>query len=167
MVVGNGAKRGASGAIDVRGRNGYVVVPPSIHSSEYVYEWEPGLAPWETTLAPLPDALAPLMKEARVRDGTAVPPLRSGLSSRVKFLLDARLGIRRLWNGEGKRVGDTSASGYDHAFALALLEAKVAPREAAAAVAARPDAHRRDADYAWQTTQAAQRYLKAKTRRPW
>jgi hypothetical protein len=78
----------------------------------------------------------------------------------VKSLIRARLGLRRFWNGEGKTVGDTSRSGYDYAFARELLRAKVRPTEVAAAVAARPEAHRNDAEYAWTTVRAAQGSLR-------
>lgn len=40
--------------IDVKGRGGYVVAPPSLHMSGRRYEWAPGLSPWDVDVAPLP-----------------------------------------------------------------------------------------------------------------
>lgn len=54
--VGNSAGRVASG-IDVRGRSGYFVAPPSVHQSGQAYEWEISSSPDETELAPAPDWL--------------------------------------------------------------------------------------------------------------
>ena len=65
---GNGAviKNRASlfKGIDVRGDNGYIVVPPSRHKSGGEYIWEPGLAPQDIPIAPIPDWLFAAM-EAR------------------------------------------------------------------------------------------------------
>ena len=67
----NRAHLGASGAIDVRGRNGLLVVPPSRHVTGHSYTWD--IAPWDCELAVIPDALlkfvtkdpAPAMRTSR------------------------------------------------------------------------------------------------------
>lgn len=40
--------------VDIRGRGGFVVCAPSMHSSGRRYEWAEGLAPWETEIALAP-----------------------------------------------------------------------------------------------------------------
>lgn len=49
--------------IDVRGDNGYIVVPPSRHKSGGEYIWEPGLTPCDVPLAPIPYWLLAAMEE--------------------------------------------------------------------------------------------------------
>lgn len=46
--------------IDWRGQGGYVVAPPSLHSSGRRYEWEPGFGPDEHAFAELPAELVKL-----------------------------------------------------------------------------------------------------------
>lgn len=56
-IVGLGGVKG----VDVRGRGGYVVAPPSYG----VYQWFNGYAPWEVELAPVPDWLKSLINKGR------------------------------------------------------------------------------------------------------
>lgn len=56
--VGNTTSRLGPG-IDTRGRGGYIVVPPSIHSSGREYTWELSSSPDQVKLAQLPDWLVP------------------------------------------------------------------------------------------------------------
>ena len=48
-------KVGLAGGVDLRGDGGYVVAPPSVHSSGIRYEWAEGRNPGSAALAPLPD----------------------------------------------------------------------------------------------------------------
>src|SRR5262245_9076067 len=50
-------KVGLAGGVDLRGDGGYVVAPPSVHSSGVRYEWVEGRGPGSAALAPLPDWL--------------------------------------------------------------------------------------------------------------
>lgn len=48
-------KVGLAGGVDLRGDGGYVVAPPSVHSSGIRYEWVEGRSPGSAALAPLPE----------------------------------------------------------------------------------------------------------------
>ena len=43
--------------VDIRGRGGFAVLPPSLHSSGHNYVWAVGLAPWEVPIAMAPNWL--------------------------------------------------------------------------------------------------------------
>ena len=62
--------------IDTRGDGGYIVVPPSLHPSGTVYEWQRD--PFSTELAELPAWLVPPAREA-----AAPPPVRMAAPSIV------------------------------------------------------------------------------------
>jgi Bifunctional DNA primase/polymerase, N-terminal/AAA domain/Primase C terminal 1 (PriCT-1) len=57
--------------LDVRGEGGYVVVPPSIHSSGVRYEWL--TAPDQQDLAPLPRTVQTLLSAPHARGNGAAP----------------------------------------------------------------------------------------------
>ncbi len=102
VVVRPSAGRLGDG-IDVRGDRSYVVAPPSIHPSGFVYRWKRGRAPGKHELAEAPAWLATLLR--------AVPgPARK----------DARAGAPP--PGTARRVpADRSASGRDWHLALKML----------------------------------------------
>ena len=50
--------------VDIRGKNGQIIAPPSIHPSGTFYQWEEGCAPWECEVADAPDWLRKLAYEA-------------------------------------------------------------------------------------------------------
>lgn len=161
--LANRAHLGASGAIDVRAAGGILVVPPSVHVTGHEYEWVKGRAPWEVAAPslPLPQALKSLVavsttsatmpRIARESDASREIP------ARVRFLLRSNLGLTRLWSGEGKHDGDTSASGFDFAIARELLRLGIGSSEICAALVARPGAHRSDLSYAALTVENARR----------
>ena len=163
VEIGNRAGLGRSGAIDVRGRSGIFVVPPSVHATGHRYQWAPSRAPWEIELPPLPVGLLALAidgAETRRRAADAVgrlsrPEIVAHVPPRVGALLRAEHDLGELWAGRGKRSGDCSGSGYDYAIAVALLRRGVPEREIASALAARPGAHRRDTAYLRTTVERA------------
>jgi RecA-family ATPase len=55
--------------IDVRGQGGFMVAPPSLHSSGKHYEWEVGLEPWAVELAIAPDWLIEAIETLREEHG--------------------------------------------------------------------------------------------------
>ncbi len=157
---------GASASIDVLPVGSIFVVPPSVHRTGHAYAWVPGRAPWEAAPPVLPPGLLKLaMQGAGPRsvgpsatvDREAFTPQ---VSSRVAFLLASRRKLELLWNGDGKKRGDTSRSGMDYSLAAELHNAGVPIKEIAEAIAARPDAHRCDADYAMKTALKASRRAK-------
>jgi hypothetical protein len=164
MEVRNQSKRGRSGAIDVRGSGGIYVVPPSLHATGHQYSWVPGREPSTLNPPEIPAALLELIpapsqsRRSRHKDNhPAEILLETGLSPRVAFLLNARPSLAKLWRGADKNHGDKSNSGYDFAFVSALLDAKVPPSEAQAALLARPNVSKHNPDYARRTVQAALR----------
>ena len=57
--------------LDIKADGGYVVAPPSLHSSGKRYEWKPGHAPWESSIADAPAWLIRLIEEsAKTSAGT-------------------------------------------------------------------------------------------------
>ena len=154
---------GASASIDVLAAGSIFVVPPSVHRTGHAYAWVPGRAPWEVVPPVLPPGLLKLVMEgarpASVNPSATVDceTFTPQVSSRVAFLLASRRKLARLWIGEGKDRGDTSRSGMDYSLAAELHAAGVSIQEIAEAIAARPDAHRSDGDYALKTALKASR----------
>ncbi len=160
----NRAKLGACGAIDVRGHNGLLVVPPSRHVTGHLYTWE--VAPWDRGPAVIPHELFRFVtKDHASATRTSTPSVARYASclvsptARVLAMIAARPALARLWRGEGKRGGDQSASGYDCSLAVHLLHLRVPPDEVAVAVAARSGAHRHDSAYAQRTVDNAMRLV--------
>lgn len=70
--------------VDIRGKNGQIIAPPSIHPSGNFYEWEEGCAPWELEVAEAPEWLRKLAFEAtkgRADDKPKVKPKKRKASS--------------------------------------------------------------------------------------
>jgi hypothetical protein len=55
--------------IDVRGQGGFIMAPPSRHSSGNGYDWEPGRAPWSADLADAPEWLIEAVEDLRLEHG--------------------------------------------------------------------------------------------------
>lgn len=61
-TVRNKVQVGGLPGLDVRGDGGYIVAPPSLHTSGRPYQWEPGCDPEHGSLAPLPQWLQDLLQ---------------------------------------------------------------------------------------------------------
>lgn len=59
-------KAGLLPGVDIRANGGYIVAPPSLHSSGKRYEWQPFSSPEEAGLVHLPDALNKLITEDKI-----------------------------------------------------------------------------------------------------
>ena len=86
LTIGNSAGTLAPG-IDIRGENGYVVAPPSIHASGNRYYWER-----HTGYTPAPDALLQLVVEPKkppliYKDGPPTPPV---VSTSSRFIVEGK-----------------------------------------------------------------------------
>ena len=55
------SKVGIATGVDVRGDGGYVIMPPSVHQSGRLYDWEASSRIDEIDVAPLPDWLKPIL----------------------------------------------------------------------------------------------------------
>lgn len=156
---------GSSKEIDILTPGAIFVVPPSIHRTGHRYEWVSGLTPWELkSSAPLPEALKQMASPITTAISVArmASDISPNISVRIQQLIQSRLQVRRLFNGEGKRSGDISASGLDFSLALELLRLRVPDDEIVAALAARAQSRRRDFDYCAQTVSSARRILEGK-----
>jgi len=94
-------------AVDVRGKNGYAIVPPSIHPSGNRYEWIDGCAPEDMPKgpAPLPDALLRLITAGGQKQQIALTgKIPAGQRNATLFEL-----ARRLY-GEGKAADTVLAA---------------------------------------------------------
>lgn len=104
----NGLKPG----LDVRGKGGYVVAPPSFHVSGHPYRWRDGYAPSETEFAVLPVWLFELIMDAK-RSPRAKTKVKTTCRDGVEALV--RLTTQYLKKVEGVREGSRN----DKAFSLA------------------------------------------------
>jgi hypothetical protein len=57
--------------VDVRGQGGFIMTPPSFHSSGKPYEWLPGGEPWKVELLELPERLRDEIDTLREEHGRA------------------------------------------------------------------------------------------------
>jgi hypothetical protein len=62
-VIQNSASSVAAG-VDVRGKNGQGVLPPSLHKSGNFYRWKTGCEPWQVGIADLPPTWRDLLAAA-------------------------------------------------------------------------------------------------------
>lgn len=108
-------RAGLAQGIDLRGDGGYIVAPPSTHTSGRLYEWVPGRTPDEIPLAPLPRWLMAPIQGARigrslsdwrqlVREGVTEGQRNSSVASLTGHLLwhgvdsDVALELLLAWN---------------------------------------------------------------------
>lgn len=73
--------------VDVRGRGGYIVAPPSRLSDGRTWRWDPAHHPYHVAIAPLPAALAALLADP------APPGTTSGLAAPVNGTAYARAAV--------------------------------------------------------------------------
>jgi hypothetical protein len=171
--VASRAHLGTSGAIDVKGPGAIFVVPPSVHQTGHVYRWAAGRAPWEVPVLPVSSALLAVITAGATSSGTTTTTTAASMNATVTRvsrppatrmprsvtrLLATNREFRALWDGTGKKEGDTSRSGYDATVAAQLLGAGVQPRDVEDALALRPDGHAPgDPAYAARTVAAMRR----------
>lgn len=161
-------KLGTSKAVDALAAGSIFVVGGAVHRSGHHVEWVEGRAPWQVPMPVLPPGLLRLAREGADRtpvtnrNGAVSAPFdfEPRISSRVAFLLKSDRKLRRLWSGEGKARGDSSASGIDYSLAVALHGHRVPLVEIAEAIAARPGAHSDREWYCMKTAFAAAGRLK-------
>lgn len=97
--------------IDIRGAGGYIVAPPSLHSSGRRYQWESGYSPDEITVAPMPATLRARLdatvhtagKEAGPPDSEAVAASLD-LVQRVLRTGHIAHGKPEVYGGDGRRI---------------------------------------------------------------
>lgn len=122
-----GKNGGIAPGLDIRGDGGYIIVPPSVHSSGNRYEWEALHHPTETELAEIPRWLADKIRTKVTRK-----------SKETKAKITGRIWEKFLQGGsipDGSRddtlfsIGATMRTyGADHADILATLTAINAER---------------------------------------
>jgi putative DNA primase/helicase len=104
-------KKGLPAGIDVRGWNGYLVLPPSIHpDTGRAYQWEDGYSPFDVEPRDLPVWLAELLRAAQ---GGSVEPVAFGADLPKPDLRSMNLprwAERRVFNVDP--VEDRSESDY-------------------------------------------------------
>lgn len=59
--------------LDIRGDNGFVVAPPSVHKSGLRYEWLPNLSLDDVTLSPFPPLLIEAIKKPKKQEPKSAP----------------------------------------------------------------------------------------------
>jgi hypothetical protein len=71
--------------IDIRGKGGVGVLPPSIHRSGNKYQWKEGRVPRDVPIAPLPPAWREMLQSKRAEDPAKQLVLRQRLQERGKY----------------------------------------------------------------------------------
>jgi hypothetical protein len=106
-------KVGLAPGVDLRADGGYVVAPPSVHSSGVRYTWVEGRDPGSTAIAPLPDWVLQLAVDQPSRRGHSVAYWRQLVSDGVPE------GERN--NTIASLTGHLLRNGVDPAVAMELL----------------------------------------------
>ncbi|MCK8462405.1 DUF927 domain-containing protein [Aliiroseovarius sp. S1339] len=102
--------------VDIRGSNGQIIAPPSIHPNGKFYRWDDGRAPWECSVADAPDWLVKLSFEATKGRGEEVSKTKGkAKTGKRKSSASARQGVNAIGfeahletigDGEGQRGFD-------------------------------------------------------------
>jgi hypothetical protein len=106
-------KVGLAPGVDLRGDGGYVVAPPSVHSSGARYAWIEGCDPGSRAIAPLPDWVLQITVDQPFRRGHSVAHWRRLVSD------GAPEGERN--NTIASLTGHLLRNGVDPAVAMELL----------------------------------------------
>ena len=73
--------------VDVRGQGGFIIVPPSLHQSQRIYDWKAGFEPWASPLMEAPDWPIEALEQLREDYGHApggVSPERTPSPERMQ-----------------------------------------------------------------------------------
>jgi len=122
-TVPNRKNLGGLPGVDLKGDGGYVVAPPSNHTSGCPYAWDAMFHPVEVPIAPCPDALIHLTSTGVVPNRVSYEPQPwdGTLPGRVVQLLDSgRRLIRSRFERCNDRLRDPSPSGVDASLATLL-----------------------------------------------
>lgn len=96
-------RAGLARGIDLRGDGGYIIAPPSMHSSGRRYIWKPAHGPEETALARMPDWLINLIHQQTHRAGHSISHWRQlvkeGVEEGERNNTIASLTGHLLWHG--------------------------------------------------------------------
>jgi hypothetical protein len=139
-------KVGLAAGVDLRGDGGYVVAPPSVHSSSIRYEWVEGCSPGGAALAPLPAWV--------VREAVDEPPRRGHPLSYWRQLVSDGVPAGERNNTIASLAGHLLRHGVDATVVMELLlcwnrircRPPLADEEVAAVVGSISRLHERDAE---------------------
>ncbi len=95
--------------VDIRGWGGYVVLPPSVHPSGNLYQWEDGYGPHQIAALSLLDGLRHMLEAGRCAQRVAGPPdkyavvIAQKLVESVFASLDIEAYPPQVYDGDGRK----------------------------------------------------------------
>ncbi len=120
--------------IDVRGQDGFVMAPPSLHWSGSRYRWAEWLSPQDVDCSLAPDWLLEVTSstQTRIRPSSSTTRLfRARLPDTFLRLLETSRETRGIWEGKIVPRHDNTRSGYDALLAAHLVSKGLSETEIA------------------------------------